>query len=141
MGKGVSGPKKSRSSMEDMCGTWRGELERCCTSCISGRRVATQASCAGSGSLGLAMIPNYEKKAMTVIGLEYGGPAERSGRVAIGDELVVIDSQCVETLLSGADGEDVVHKLLTGITRMQQHKHAHTCTHEHARTRMHEHVL
>ena len=87
------------------------------------------------------MIPNYEKKAMTVIGLEYGGPAERSGRVAIGDELVVIDSQRVETLLSGADGEDVVHKLLTGITRMQQHKHAHTCTHEHARTRMHEHVL
>jgi hypothetical protein len=137
IGKGVAGPKQSRSSMEDMCGTWRGELERCCTSCISGRRVATQASGAGSGSLGLAMIPNYEKRAMTVIGLEYGGPAERSGRVAIGDELVVIDSQCVETLLSGADGEDVVHKLLTGITRMQEH----TGTHEHARTRMHEHVL
>ena len=42
-----------------------------------------------------------------------GGPAERSGRVEIGDEIVFIESHSVDTLLS--DGEETsVHKLLSG---------------------------
>lgn len=125
--------------MEEMCGSWGGELEKCCISCISGRRLTTTSNSevvGSTGSLGLALLQNYEKRAMTVIGLEFGGPAERSGRVEVGDELVRIDGHCVETLLSSADGEDVVHNLLAGIIRIQDH----TWARAHANANMHAYM-
>lgn len=134
IGKGIDGSVEGSSSIEEMCGSWSGELEKCCISCISGRRLSTSTSdvVGSTGSLGLALLQNYEKRAMTVIGLEFGGPAERSGRVEVGDELVRIDGHCVETLLSSAEGEDVVHNLLAGIIRMQDHTWARTCICEYA---------
>ena len=100
-----------------MCDKWGGEIERYCNSCISGRQQEhSEAGLRrqGTGSLGLALLADYERRSMTVIGFEHGGPAERSGRVKIGDEVVLIGAESIDALLGESGGEEAIYQLLSG---------------------------
>lgn len=109
--------RASQAGDLSMCDKWGGEIERYCNNCISGRQQDQSEGGLrrqGTGSLGLALLADYERRSMTVIGFEHGGPAERSGRVKIGDEVVLIGAESIDALLGESDGEEAIYQLLSG---------------------------
>ena len=84
-------------------GNLAGFFDRCCDGCLSARENKQRIQM--TGSLGIALQVDKEKKCMVVVGLDPHGPAARSGRVQLGDEIVSIGKYLIPFVVSESSEE------------------------------------
>ena len=84
-------------------GNMAGFFDRCCDGCLSARENRQRIQM--TGSLGMALEVDNEKKCMVVVGLDPQGPAARSGRVQLGDEIVSIGKDLIPFVMSESSEE------------------------------------
>ena len=84
-------------------GKMAGFFDRCCDGCLSARENKQRIQM--TGSLGIALEVDKEKKCMVVVGLDPHGPAARSGRVQLGDEIISIGKDLIPFVVSESSEE------------------------------------